>query len=117
MTNDSLQSSRISSGPFDQDAFVNVTDADHAGMCPECRVGRCGRCADADCSCPHPFAAIGRAVVELDGSISRARQLLGQVRGTLEKTDGSMGGKGHVVSARRARVMGRHDDPSGSPAD
>ena len=82
MTNDSLQPSRITAEPFDQDAFAAVPENVRSGTCPECRVGRCGRCQHRECSCPHPFAAIGRAVLELDESIYRARRLLGQLGGT-----------------------------------
>lgn len=108
MTNDSFQPSLMSAEPFDQDAFVNSPHDDRAGVCPECRVGRCGGCLEPGCNCPHPFAAVGRAVVELDGSISRARQLLGQLKEPSEDTVGKVGARGERVAASRAEVGGRH---------
>ena len=117
MTNDSLKPSRISAKPFDQDAFDAVPDAGTAGTCPECRVGRCGRCQDPGCTCPHPFAAIGRAVVELDESIYRARRLLGELRGTPGTAGRSIEDRADMVSAGQTRVGGGHDDPTRPDAD
>jgi hypothetical protein len=78
MTNDSIQAHRISAVPFDQDSMDEVETEREGAACAECRSGRCDNCSNNECGCAHPFAAIARAIVELDGSISRARQLLGQ---------------------------------------
>jgi hypothetical protein len=45
------------------------------GICRECHVGNCGKCSGY-CDCPHPFAVIGRAIVELEGSLQRTNELL-----------------------------------------
>jgi hypothetical protein len=81
MTSDSIQAHRISAVPFDQDSMDEVEPERDGAACDECRNGRCDNCSNTECGCAHPFAAIARAIVELDGSISRTRELLGQGRG------------------------------------
>jgi hypothetical protein len=81
MTNDSLEAHRSSAEPFDQDFHSTVPERVHTGTCEACRVGNCGQCALPDCTCLHPFAVVGRAIVELNGSISRTSQLLGELGG------------------------------------
>jgi hypothetical protein len=77
MANYSLQAPRIAAVPFDQDACEVVP----AGMCRYCHEGRCGYCSNPDCRCPHPFAAVGRAIVELNQSAYRGRRLLDRLGG------------------------------------
>ncbi|MGO8860410.1 MAG: hypothetical protein ACLQRH_06540 [Acidimicrobiales bacterium] len=77
MANYSLQAPRIAAVPFDQDACETVP----AGMCRYCHEGRCGYCSNPECRCPHPFAAVGRAIVELNQSADRGRRLLDRLGG------------------------------------
>ncbi len=103
MVNDSIQAPLNSVELFDQDSFeqedvvqdVVVQDAvvqdavqspfvtavvqARDGSCQECHVGNCGKCSDPDCRCPHPFVVIGRAIVELDGSLQRTNELLKKI--------------------------------------
>jgi hypothetical protein len=81
MTNDALEAHWPSAEPFDQDSDATVPERVHTGTCEACRVGNCGECSFPDCTCPHPFAVVGRAIVELNGSISRTSQLLGELGG------------------------------------
>jgi hypothetical protein len=96
MANDSVQTSQ-SVELFDQDSFQAsfeaareeaslevareeppfeaARDEGHDGICGECHVGNCGRCSGY-CDCPHSFAVIGRAIVELEGSLQRTNELL-----------------------------------------
>jgi hypothetical protein len=88
MTDDSLQFDRTSDEPFDQDSsFTTDREGVHTGTCQECSVGQCGKCSNSDCGCLHPFVAIGRAIVELDGSICRSGQLLGQLGASPKGTE------------------------------
>jgi hypothetical protein len=91
MTNDSSRVPRISALPFDQDSCATVPEGVRAGTCQECRVGRCGKCSNPECDCPHYFAVIGRAIVELDDFVFRASQLLGQLGGSLKTTVAKQG--------------------------
>jgi hypothetical protein len=84
MTYNSIQVHRMSAAPFDQDAYEIASEREGAGTCSECRLGRCDNCSNTECGCAHPFAAIARAIVELDGSITRTRQLLSQRRGSAD---------------------------------
>jgi hypothetical protein len=86
MTNDSIQAHRVSAVPFDQDSCDIEPERDGAGVCAECRRGRCDNCSNTECGCAHPFAAIARAIVELDGSINRTKELLGQTGGSSDRT-------------------------------
>lgn len=77
MANYSLQAPRIAAVPFDQDACEVMP----AGVCRYCHEGRCGHCSNPNCRCPHPFAAVGRAIVELNESAYRGRRLLDRLGG------------------------------------
>ncbi len=97
MVNDSIQASHNSVELFDQDSydqdsddqdsvhdtvqgsFVAALEAGRDGSCQECHVGNCGNCSDPVCRCPHPFVVIGRAIVELDGSLQRTNDLLKKI--------------------------------------
>jgi hypothetical protein len=107
MANDSVQTSQ-SVELFDQDSFqasfeaareeasVEVVgeeapfdaarDEEHDGICGECHVGNCGRCSGY-CDCPHPFAVIGRAIVELEGSLQRTNELLRKLERSGQTTE------------------------------
>ena len=96
MANDSVQTSQ-SVELFDQDSlqasfeaareqasleaapeqvpFEVADEEGHDGICGECHVGNCGKCSGY-CDCPHAFAVIGRAIVELEGSLQRTNELL-----------------------------------------
>ena len=76
MANYSLQAPRIAAVPFDQDACEVMP----AGVCRYCHEGRCGHCSNPDCRCPHPFAAVGRAIVELNESAYQGEAALGPAR-------------------------------------
>jgi hypothetical protein len=78
MRNDSIQAHRTTPEPFDQDSGAIDQEGGVGGACPECRAHRCENCANSDCSCAHPFAAIARAIVELDVSVHRTRRVLSQ---------------------------------------
>jgi hypothetical protein len=85
--------------PFDQDAC----DVVPAGMCRYCHEGRCGYCTNPDCCCPHPFAAVGRAIIELNESAHRGMRLLdrlGGVRGV-----GHVGDRGDAIDHLDARWL------------
>ena len=56
-----------------------------AGLCRECHARRCQNCSNVDCSCAHPFAAVARAIVELDVSAHRTWRVLGQAGVTPKK--------------------------------
>ena len=91
MANDSMQAPPTSVELFDQDSvqgsFATALEDGHEGICQECHVGNCGRCADPECNCPHPFAVIGRAIVELDGSLQRTNELLKKLERSFTTTE------------------------------
>jgi hypothetical protein len=104
MSSDSIQTHRSSAhpaspAPFDQDsvgidqksagldpasAGIEVERSD-SGVCRECHARRCGNCSNVDCSCAHPFAAVARAIVELDVSAQRTWRVLSQAGVTPKK--------------------------------
>jgi hypothetical protein len=104
MSSDSIQTHRSSAhpaspAPFDQDsvgidqnsAGIKATSAgieterNDSGVCRECHARRCGNCSNVDCSCAHPFAAVARAIVELDVSAQRTWRVLSQAGVTPKK--------------------------------
>jgi hypothetical protein len=104
MSSDSIQTHRSSAhpaspAPFDQDsvgidqnsAAIKATSAgieterNDSGVCRECHARRCGNCSNVDCSCAHPFAAVARAIVELDVSAQRTWRVLSQAGVTPKK--------------------------------
>jgi hypothetical protein len=88
MANDSIHDRRITAEPFDQDSAGIKTESlepegiqsegHEAGLCRECHARRCQNCSNVDCTCAHPFAAVARAIVELDVSVHRTWRVLGQ---------------------------------------
>ena len=71
MPNDSIQAHGTTAEPFDQDSGAITPERERSGVCPECQAYRCENCANTACGCAHPFAAIARAIVELDQSLHR----------------------------------------------
>jgi hypothetical protein len=63
---------------FDQDAFARPEET-HVVACHPCRVGNCADCSSSGCICLHPFAVVGRAIIELSSSVDRTSQLLGEL--------------------------------------
>jgi hypothetical protein len=86
MAHDSIQAHRITAEPFDQDSGVREHEGEGSGMCSPCRAHHCENCANSGCSCAHPFAAIARAIIELDVSVHRTRRVLGQAGMVPEKS-------------------------------
>jgi hypothetical protein len=90
MANDSIHDRRTKAEPFDQDLAgaesqgVEPQDKD-SGLCRECHARRCANCSKGDCTCAHPFAAVARAIVELDVSVHRTWRVLGQAGVTPKK--------------------------------
>jgi hypothetical protein len=97
MSSDSIHANRSSAhpaspAPFDQDSVGIEQDSagldqapgrieaerNDSGVCRECHARRCGNCSNVDCSCAHPFAAVARAIVELDVSAQRTWRVLSQ---------------------------------------
>lgn len=91
MANDSIQAPLKSVELFDQDSvqgsFATAFEEGGDAICHECHVGNCGKCSGPDCDCPHPFAVIGRAIVELDGSLQRTNELLKRLEGSCTSTE------------------------------
>jgi hypothetical protein len=97
MSSDSIQTHRstahpASPAPFDQDSVgIDQNSAgieaerNDSGVCRECHARRCGNCSNVDCSCAHPFAAVARAIVELDVSAQRTWRVLSQAGVTPKK--------------------------------
>ena len=85
MSNDSIQAQGAAAEPFDQDSEGMVPEPSGAGLCRECHARRCQNCSNVDCSCAHPFAAVARAIVELDVSAHRTWRVLGQAGVTPKK--------------------------------
>jgi hypothetical protein len=101
MTNDSIHDRRITAEPFDQDSAGTRMESSartepessagtepelkDAGVCRECHARRCANCSKGDCTCAHPFAAVARAIVELDVSVHRTWRVLGQAGVTPKK--------------------------------
>jgi len=78
MSNDSIQAQGAAAEPFDQDSDGFDPEPSGGGLCRECHARRCQNCSNVDCSCAHPFAAVARAIVELDVSVHRTWRVLGQ---------------------------------------
>jgi hypothetical protein len=86
MANDSIHDRRITAEPFDQDSAGieaessagTELESKDSGVCRECHARRCANCSKDDCTCAHPFAAVARAIVELDVSVHRTWRVLGQ---------------------------------------
>jgi hypothetical protein len=86
MANDSTKAHRTTPEPFDQDSDRTDAERNESGLCRECHARRCGNCSKVDCTCAHPFAAVARAIVELDVSVHRTWRVLGQA-GVAPKKD------------------------------
>ena len=76
---------RSTAEPFDQDSDRTDQERSESGLCRECHARRCENCSNVDCSCAHPFAAVARAIVELDISVHRTWRVLGQAGVTPKK--------------------------------
>jgi hypothetical protein len=85
MANDSIHDRRTTTEPFDQDSAGVEPQSKDSGVCRECHARRCANCAKGDCTCAHPFAAVARAIVELDVSVHRTWRVLGQAGVTPKK--------------------------------
>jgi hypothetical protein len=79
MTNASFGVSPLSPVPFDQDSCDDAPERNHSGVCQKCQAAQCTECTDPDCGCLHLVALLGRAIVELDGSIDRTNEVLNRV--------------------------------------
>jgi hypothetical protein len=76
---DSSQISPVAPEPFDQDSYAGESEGDGMWTCPECHLGHCEECSSRRCDCPHIFAVIGRAIVELDDAIQSSAHLLSKI--------------------------------------
>jgi hypothetical protein len=97
MVNDSIHDRRTTAEPFDQDVAGGEPQVEpqaephddpqskDSGLCRECHARRCANCSKGDCTCAHPFAAVARAIVELDVSVHRTWRVLGQAGVTPKK--------------------------------
>ena len=75
----STQISPSGTEPFDQDSYAAGSEGDGMWTCPECHLGHCEDCSSRRCGCPHIFAVIGRAIVELDDAIQSSAHLLSEI--------------------------------------
>jgi hypothetical protein len=85
MGNESIEDQRTVAEPFDQDLAGVEAESKDSGLCRECHARRCANCTKGDCTCAHPFAAVARAIVELDVSVHRTWRVLGQAGVTPKK--------------------------------
>jgi hypothetical protein len=85
MAKDPIKTRRNTPEPFDQDSDRPDSARSESGLCRECHARRCENCSNVDCSCAHPFAAVARAIVELDVSVHRTWRVLGQAGVTPKK--------------------------------
>jgi hypothetical protein len=85
MAKDPINARRTTPEPFDQDSGQTDPGRNGPGLCRECHARRCENCSNLDCSCAHPFAAVARAIVELDVSVHRTWRVLGQAGVTPKK--------------------------------
>jgi len=86
MAKDPIKARWTAPEPFDQDSDAPESARSDSGLCRECHARRCENCSNVDCSCAHPFAAVARAIVELDVSVHRTWRVLGQA-GVTPKRD------------------------------
>jgi hypothetical protein len=85
MAKDPIKTRRSTPEPFDQDSERPDPARSDSGLCRECHARRCENCSNVDCSCAHPFAAVARAIVELDVSVHRTWRVLSQAGVTPKK--------------------------------
>ena len=85
MAKDPIKARRTTAEPFDQDSDRTDPERNEPGLCRECHARRCENFSNLDCSCAHPFAAVARAIVELDVSVHRTWRVLGQAGVTPKK--------------------------------
>jgi hypothetical protein len=84
------QISPVAAQPFDQDSCATRSEGDGMWTCPECHLGHCEECSSRRCDCPHIFAVIGRAIVELDDAIQSSAHLLSEIGPSANATEQPM---------------------------
>jgi hypothetical protein len=87
---DPSEISQVGTQPFDQDSYSTGSEGDGMWTCPECHLGHCEECSGRRCDCPHIFAVIGRAIVELDDAIQSSAHLLSEIGTSAEAPESSM---------------------------